>query len=996
MKNRLPRAVTSALGLMLVVTALSGSPRAASAQRSISTADMEALHPRSIGPAVTGGRIHDVEARPSDPSTILVGAASGGLWKTTNRGHTWTNVFADMPVSTFGDIAISRSNPDVVYAGTGEQQNRQSSSYGNGVYRSDDGGDSWRHLGLEETRHTGRIVVDPSNPDIVYVGALGNLWAASEDRGVYKSTDGGRSWEKVLYVDEFTGVIDMAIDPMNPSTVYAATYQRLRRTWGFNGGGPGSGIWKSTDGGRTWNELQGGIPSGDKGRIGIALAESNPRVLMALIQTADDETTGVYRTEDAGLTWERVNDQDIRPMYYSHIFIDPTDDARVYTLATRSYVSDDGGRTFSQIAPSPTYDVGVHADHHGLWIDPNDPEHLYLVGDAGLHESYDGGMNFRRMNNFPVAQFYAIDVDMRDPYWVYGGLQDNHSFFGPSETRRWAGIINDDWMQSGFSDGTYWQVDPTDARYAYGSSSGGSYFRYDTRTGDMQSISPPEPPGEAYRFDWTSPMMLSQHDPNVLYVAGNRLFTSHDRGSTWSRSEDLSRRIDRDTLSLMGVRGDDIAISRNDGTGSYGEAATLDESPLDASILWVGFDDGNLQVSRDGGETWTEVSGNVPGIADGTYVSRITASLTAPGTAYAAFDGHRDGDFHPYLYRTRDYGMSWEPLHATLPEVGVVNDVIEHPDNPSTLFVGTEHHAYASTDGGARWARIPNLPTTHYDDILIHPREKDLVLGTHGQGIWILDDTRPIAEWAAATAPVTVFPVQTGTIHIYKKDTSYRAHEPFAGENPPDGVLITYRLASGSGDATMRITNEQGRVVREMVVPGSAGMHRVSWDLRHGMPGEEERWERWDSPDLARPIDEWGPWASPGMFTVTIESGSREGAADFEVRGDPEMPISVAMYQSRERFMLDARGLLEQIRSFMSENGMGGGGGGFFGGGSDEPPTTPAEKLRAASRLVGGVYRDLNGSAVRQSTLYPPTQGQREQVALARRLLDEARQELGR
>ena len=970
-------------------------PAAADAQRSITTADMSALHPRAIGPAVTGGRIHDVEALPGDPSTLFVGSASGGLWKSTNRGQTWRNVFADQPVSTFGDIAISRSNPRIMYAGTGEQQNRQSSSYGNGVYRSDDGGDTWRHLGLDETRHTGKVVVDPGNPDVVFVGALGNLWAGSEDRGVYRSRDGGRNWEKVLYVNEFTGVIDMAIDPTNPSTVYAATYQRLRRTWGFNGGGPGSGIWKSTDGGSTWSRLEGGLPSGDKGRIGIAISESNPRVLMALVESADSDAQGVYRTENGGQSWQRVNGQNIRPMYYSHIFIDPNDDRRVYTLATRSFVSDDGGRTFEPIAFAPTYDVGVHADHHSLWIDPNDPNHLYLAGDAGLHESYDRGVNFRRINNFPNAQFYAIGVDMRDPYWVYGGLQDNHSFFGPSENRRWAGILNDDWMQNGFGDGMYWQADWSNGRYSYGSSNGGSYFRYDTQTGDILDISPEAPLGESYRFDWTSPMMLSQHDPNVLYVAGNRFFTSRDRGATWTSTQDLSRQIDRDDLELMGVRGRDIAISRNDGTSSFGEAVTLDESPIDPAILWVGFDDGNLQVSRDGGHSWTEVSRNVRGIADGTYVSRITASGAAPGTAYATFDGHRDGDFRPWVFRTRDFGTTWEPLHATLPTMGVVNVIVEHPDNANTLFIGTEHHVFASTDAGANWAKVPNLPTTHYDDMVIHPRERDLVLGTHGQGIWILDDTRAIAEWAGATAPVTVFSAATGTIMVYKKDTSYRGQEPFAGTNPVDGVDITYRIASGSGDATLRVTNGAGRVVREMTVPGRAGTHRVNWDLRHSLPGETERWSRWENPDLARPIDDRGPWVSPGSYTVTVEARGQRGATRVEVRGDPDMPISQAMYESREQFMLDALALTNEIQEAMRASGMGGGGRGGFGRGGGMP-TTPQDKLRAAARLAQGAYQALNGGQVRPGSLYPPTPSQREQVLQARRLLAEARQELGR
>ena len=973
-------------------------PGDTTAQTPITTADMESFYPRVIGPAVTGGRIHDVEALPNDPSTIFVGTASGGLWKSTNRGQSWRNVFADMPVSTFGDIAISRSNPNVMYAGTGEQNNRQSTSYGNGVYRSDDGGETWRHLGLEETRHTGKIQIHPTDPDIAYVGALGNLWAASDDRGVYKTTDGGRSWEKILFVDEYTGIVDMVIDPSNPTTVYAATYQRLRRAWGFNGGGPGSGIYKTTDGGRNWNRLEGGIPDGDLGRIGLAISESNPQVLMALIEHADQDQQGTYRTENGGLIWERVSSQNIRPMYYSHIFIDPTNEDRVYTLATRSAVSNDGGRTFTPIAIAPTYDVGIHADHHALWIDPNDPEHLYLAGDAGLNESYDGGINFRRLNNFPIAQFYAIGVDMRDPYWVYGGLQDNHSFMGPSETRRWTGIVNDDWMQNGFGDGMYWQADPRDSRYSYGSSNGGSYFRYDTRTGDMQDISPRAPLGERYRFDWTSPMMLSQHDPNVLYVAGNRFFTSNNRGSSWERTEDLSRQIDRDRLELMGVRGSDIAISRNDGTGSFGEAVTLDESPIDPAILWVGFDDGNLQVSRDRGASWTEVSRNVPGIADGTYVSRITASATARGTAYATFDGHRDGDFRPFVFRTTDFGMSWEPLHATLPELGVVNVIVEHPDNPHTLFLGTEHHAFASTDAGAHWARIPNLPTTHYDDMLIHPREKDLVLGTHGQAIWILDDTRAIAEWGEASGAVTVFSAGLGTIRVYRKDTSYRGQDAFAGTNPVDGIEVTYKLGSGAEDATMRVTNSAGMLVREMAVPSAQGTHRVNWDLRHSIPGQDERWQRFENPDLARPIGARGPWTSPGTYTVTVEAGEASASTEVEVRGDPEMPITLAMYQSRERFMLEALALTGEIQSFMREHGMSGGGRGRggFGRSGGGVPTTPQAKLQTAARMVQQAYGALNGGGVRPGTLYPPTQSQREQVLSARALFEEVQREMNR
>lgn len=989
-QRTLTRAIC-ALGLALLL-ALTVSP--ASSQTAITTEAMSSMYPRSIGPAVTGGRIHDVEALPNDPSTVFVGTASGGLWKSTNRGQTWVNVFFDKPVSTFGDIAISRSNPNIMYAGTGEQQNRQSSSYGNGIYRSDDGGDTWTHLGLEETRHTGRIVIHPTDPDVVYFGAVGNLWAGSEERGVFKSTDGGQNWTKVLFVDEYSGVIDMAIDPENPSTVYAATYQRLRQAWGFNGGGPGSGIWKSTDSGETWNRLGAGLPGGDLGRIGIAVAQSNPQVVMALVEAEDDQS-GVYRSEDGGLSWERVSEQNIRPMYYSHIFIDPNNEERVYTLATRSYVSDDGGRTFSQIALAPTYDVGIHADHHSLWINPSDPDHLLLAGDAGLHESYDRGINFRKLNNFPISQFYAIGVDMRDPYWVYGGLQDNHSFFGPSETRRWAGILNDDWMQNGFGDGMYWQADPDDARYSYGSSNGGNYFRYDTQTGDMLDISPAEPVGQQYRFDWTSPMMLSQHDSDRLYVAGNHLFISRDRGGSWTMTEDMSRQVDRDTLQIMGVAGADISISRNDGTSSFGEAVTLDESPLDPDVLWIGFDDGNLQVSRNGGTTWAEVSGNVPGIASATYVSRIVASVTAAGTAYATFDAHRDGDFRPYVYRTRDFGSSWQPLHTTLPDMGSVNVLVEHPDNPNTLFLGTEHHIFASTDAGSNWARVPNLPTTNYDDMVIHPREKDLVIGSHGQGVWVLDDTRAIAEWAEATAPVTVFSAPVGTIKLWKKDTSYRGQDKYSGTNPVDGVEITYRLMNGSGSAIMRVENADGVVVRELTIPGMTGTHRVNWDLRHGGPGVSDEWTRHDSPVLARSIETWGPWVSPGAYTVTVEAGGQRGETIVDVRGDPESPITQDMYESREEFMLDAIALTTRITDAMRDNGMNAGGGGSGFRGRTGPPRSPADMLQVARRMVQQVYRALNGGSVRPGSLYPPTQTQREQLERARALLADAIAEIG-
>ena len=960
-----PAALCVALAASLLApgTRPSSQPSLA-AQQAITSADLAAFSARHVGPAVTGGRIHDVEALPADPSTIYVATASGGLWKSVNRGITWTNLWEHMPVSTFGDLAIAPSDPNILYAGTGEQQNRQSTSWGNGVYRSDDAGATWRHLGLEETRHTGRVQVHPSNPDIVYVAALGNLWRSTPDRGVYRSRDGGRSWDRVLHIDEHTGAIDLAIDPSNPDVLYAAMYQRQRRTWGFNGGGPGSGIHKTTDAGDTWRELANGIPAGDKGRIGIAVSHSNPNVLNALIQHAGE--SGGYRSTDGGESWDKVSDQNIRPMYYSHVFIDPTTEDRVYTLATSAHRSEDGGRTFTEIAERPTYDVGVHADHHSMWIDPGDPNHFYLAGDAGLHETYDRGVTFRRINNLPIGQFYGITVDNRDPYWIYGGMQDNHSWMGPSATRSWDGIVDDEWRQSGFGDGMYQQADP-DGRTIYINSQNGGWTRFDNVTGDMMSLRLSAPEGEEpYRWDWASPSLISRHDPNVVYLGGNRLFISRDRGDSFTRTEDLTRRRDRDMLEIMGVRGADITLSRNDGTSSYGEIVTISESPLDPAVLWVGTDDGNVQVSRDGGRGWDEVSGGAPDLPDGTYVSRVAASGEAPGTAYVTFDAHRDGDFAPYVYRAEDFGARWTALHGGLPG-GSVNVIVEHPDNPAVLFIGTEHHVFASTDRGTSWARFPALPTTAYDDIVIHPREKDLVLGTHGRSIIIIDDVGPLARFGeAATEDAALVGTGDGTIMNYWKDTSYRAQATFMGDNPADGALVTYRLGPGSGPARLTVRNSAGDVVRALTVPSRAGLHRVNWDLRHGFGGPEATpWTPHDPAAVARTLDTRGPFVSPGIYTVELEARGLVRAGRIDVRGDPDLPLTAEDYREREAFLL---GILELSRQL--PGGPGGPG--------------PAGRYR---RDLMQLYNAINGGGVRQGTLHPPTTTQREQFDRIREAL---------
>jgi photosystem II stability/assembly factor-like uncharacterized protein len=978
----------TSIPLLLIAAAV--VPCAAWAQQAapLTPALLRELRFRQIGPAVTGGRIHDVEAVPADPSTIYLATASGGLWKTTNNGTTWQPIFDDQPVSTFGDIAVAPSNPEVIWAGTGEQNNRQSTSWGDGVYRSTDAGKTWTHLGLVETRHIGRVVVHPTDPDIAYVAALGNLWKPNPERGVFKTTDGGQTWSKVLYVDTLTGAVDLAMDPANPSTLFAATYQRLRQAWGFNGGGPGSGVYRSTDGGSTWRRLAGGLPSGDVGRIGLAIAASNPRVVMATIEHRG--AGGTYRSTDGGETWRRVNSLNPRPMYYSEIRIDPRDENRVYVLGTQSYTSEDGGVTFRQLPTAPTYDVGVHADHHALWIDPNNTKHFFLGGDGGLYETWDRGATYDKINNFAIGQFYDIGLDMREPYFVYGGLQDNHSWLGPSATRHWEGILNDDWREIGFGDGMYQQPDPASHRFVYSNSNDGGFTRVDAETGDILDIVPAPPAGEPdYRWDWETPTLVSRHDPRTVYLGGNRLFISHDRGVSWDRTIDLSRQINRDTLALMGVRGSAPMLSKNDGEGSFGEITTIAESPLDPQILWVGTDDGNLQVSRDGGRTWTEVSRNVAGVRSGTYVSRVLASRAGPGVAYATFDAHRDGDFAPYVFRTSDFGRTWVSRAAGLPS-GSAKAIAEHHDNASLLFLGTEHGLFASNDAGATWTRfMPNLPTTIYDDIEVHPRDGDLVLGTHGRSIWILDDLSPLVEWSAASAAAPhLFSIRPATIFQYWKDTSYRGQGAYAGENPPFGAILSYCLPNEAQSATLTVANAAGDVVRRHEAPTAGGViHRIAWDLRHEPPasaggggGQEGGAEA--LPALAQPVGPRGPFVSPGIYTVTLTADGATSVQQVVVKPDPLMPVTEAQYREREAFLLALLALQQRAGDLARRAGVRAAG---FG---PRPAAAPGDSLAALRTRIGDLLRglnrlaaDLNGSGAQPGSLYPPTETQKRRKA---------------
>ena len=979
------------------------------------SAPFDKLHFREIGPAATGGRIHDLQIDPTNPAVLYVGAASGGIWKSTSNGLMWKDIFAGQPDNTFGALAIFAGDTKVIWAGTGEQNNRQSSSWGGGVYRSTNGGDTWTFLGLHDTRSIGRVVLHPSDPNIAYVAAVGNLWKANPERGVFKTTDAGRSWTRVLFVDTLTGATDLVMDPRNADVLYAATYQRLRKAFGFNGGGPGSAIYKSTDAGATWSKLANGIPTGDKGRIGLAIAPSRPDVLVATIEHPG--AGGTYRTEDAGATWKRMSGANPRPMYYSKPTIDPSNDKRIWLPGVYIVKSEDGGATFTEEPTSPTYDVGLKTDHHVLRVDPTNSSHIYVVGDGGLHESFDMGKTYIRVNNIPIGQIYRIAVDNRDPYWIHAGFQDNHSFMGPSATRHWLGILNQDWLETGFSDGTGKAVDKNDWRKVYSSSSGGNLSLVDPVTGDVMGITPRPPAGEPpYRFDWDAPVMASRHTAGTVYLGGNRLFTSRDYGSTWTRSTDLTRAINRDTLTMMGVVNRDIRISRNDGD-AISEISNFAESPLDAKVLWVGTDDGNVQVTTDGGATWTELSGNIRGVPGGTFVGDIVASGAARGTAYVAFDAHRDGDFAPYLYRTTDFGKTWAPVITGLPgDDASIRGLTEYPGRANVLFAGTERSLFVTHDSGAHWTRLAaNLPTTRYDDIIVHPRTRDLVLGTHGRSIWVLDDASPIAEWTSAIAAkrAHLFAVPRATLMLYWQDVSNMGQYFYTAENPAEGAAFTYHLAQPAQKVRLLVATPTGKLVREIAAPGTAGVvHRVNWDLRFPMVGlggrggggggggEEggggggpgaQRSGVIQLPVPSHEIGPRGPHIAPGTFKVTLEvDGVVAESRTFEVRADPAAPQTLAEHKVREAFVVDVMHLqarvdtlataltarraaaagddatrlqaLEQlIVGARAPGGAPGGPGGGRGG------------MPGLRQRLGSLYGAFSGSGARTGTLSPPT-----------------------
>jgi photosystem II stability/assembly factor-like uncharacterized protein len=876
---------------LLTVAVLSTGTAVAQIPESI----FDGITRRDIGPAIMSGRVVDLAVYEDDPSIFYAASASGGLLKTVNGGATWENVFDTQTTVSIGDVAINPTDPNVVWVGTGEANNRQSSSWGDGIYKSTDGGKTWRHMGLRDSQHIGRIVVDPQDTDIVYVAALGRLWGASKERGVFKTADGGLTWQHVLAIDEDTGAVDLIMDPANPKVLLAASYQRRRTGWGFNGGGEGSGIHKTVDGGRTWRKLSGGLPTGEVGRIGLDMYRRNSSIIYA---TVEHREGGVFRSEDRGETWTRVNSLNPRPMYFSQIRIDPNDPQRIYVNGVNLHISDDGGKTFRDDGASV-----VHLDHHAFWIDPRNSRHIIDGNDGGVWVSRDRALTWEHLNNYPIGQFYNVTVDMQQPYHIYGGMQDNASWGGPSSVRDRQGIANEHWYQMLACDGMFTVVDPHDGDTIYTNCQNGRIVRYDRKTGERKMIMPqPESDEPALRWNWTAPIIVSPHDGKTLYTGANRVFKSTDRGQRWSVvSPDLTNQLDRDELVIMGVSGRNITVARNDGMSSFGNITALAESPRRAGLMYAGTDDGNVHVSPDGGATWKNVTSRVPGVPKLIYVSRLTPSAFADGTVYASFDGHRSDDFKPYVYVSTDFGETWRSITGTLP-AGSVYVIKEDPKNQNLLYAGTEFGLFVSADRGANWTRWKGMPTVAVYDLVVHPRDNDLVLGTHGRSFMVFDDISPLQQLTTAVlaSPSHLFDVAPAVQYIPNENGWFLGGRSFRAPNRELGAFVNYYLrAPAKEDVTIAISDGSGRTVRQLHGPKTAGLHRVAWDLRDEPSGPP-------ATGLAGAIvlTNLGPFALPGEYRVQMTVDGRVHTTTVKVNPDPLVEITDADRQTLHRTLL--------------------------------------------------------------------------------------------
>ena len=952
---------------------------------------------RNIGPANMQGRISDIKAMDNDFTQVLLAGASGGVWKSNNAGTTWEPIFEKYGSASIGDVAFFQKDPNIIWVGTGEECSRNSVAWGDGIYKSTDGGKTFARMGLETTQTIGHVITHPTDPNVVFVAAVGHLWGTTGDRGLFRTADGGKTWQKLaggLPDDGKTGAIDLAMDPTNPNVLYVSFWQRMRQPWRFDSGGPNGGIFKTADGGKTWKKLTKGLPGGDIGRIGIAISRSNPKVLQIILEhgfqpaanrSADAQVqpnpdyadmtklgTGIYRSEDAGESWVFMNRMNNRPFYYSHIYLNPLDDKYVYVAATGLSYSDDKGKTFRSIG-------GLHPDFHTMWFDPTNKNRFYVGQDGGAALTHDHGRTWIFYDNLCLSQFYAVSADMRDPYYVYGGLQDNGTWGGPSMHREGA-ILTDFWFNIGGGDGFHTQNDPTDWRIVYGESQGGALQRNNVETRESRSIAPRGPNqilnyndyfpaaaaaqpeggrggargqgggpggsgrgGSPLRFNWSTPILVSPHNPQTLYVGGNHLFRSVDRGDHWQIiSPDLTTNDQQKYGQPSG------GITReNTGAETHCTIITISESPLVPGLIWVGTDDGNVQLTRNGGGAWANVRDSVPGVPRDRWVSRVEASRFDPGTCYLTFDGHRSDDFKPYVFKTADYGKTWASIAGNLPDGHPVYVIREDLRNRNLLFLGTEFAVFFSRNGGSTWTDMTlNMPTVAFHDLLIHPRDNDLIAATHGRGIWIMDDISALQQTTETVADSDGFLFENrrpGTRWLSIRRGGYgRGDLYFRGENPPPGALVHFYLkGTAAGPVTVEISDSTGlRKTTYLLDNPEPGIQRIAWDFRFDPPAQQVQ-------------------SMAANLKKQLEAAGQRQDLTAEQRDLIQRSLRrLDQFGANYRVVMEIQGGLGQIMGPGGGRGGGGFGGGFGGrgggGGNVAEPGTYGVRLTVGGKTSVG------------------------------------------
>jgi len=903
---------------------------------------------RSIGPGVESGRVMSIAVNPRKKHEFYVGVASGGVWKTVNDGTTWSPLFDREGSYSIGWVELDPNDASVVWVGAGESNSQRSVSYGDGVYRSEDGGKSWKNLGLKKSEHIGRVTIDPRDSKVVYVAAEGPLWGPGGDRGLYKTTDGGKTWKAVLTVSENTGVNDVVMDPSNPDILYASAYQRRRHVFTLIDGGPESAIYKSTDVGATWNKVSSGLPSVDMGRIGLAVSPADPNVIYAAVEAADGKG-GIFRSSDKGANWERRNEFDVGAMYYARIVPDPKNVDRIFVMNVELRESTDGGKTLHKVN-----EVNHHGDNHAMWIDPDDTKHWLLGSDGGMYETWDDAKSWQFKANLPTMQFYDLAIDNDSPFYnVCGGTQDYFSWCGPTRTRNVSGIVNSDWFVTTGGDGFRSAVDPTDPNTIYSESQYGVLIRYDKPTGQEILLQPKEGNGEPpLRWNWDSPIIISPHSHTRLYFAANKLFRSDDRGDTWKAiSGDLTRQIDRNKLPVMGKVWGPDAVAKSASTSFYGNIVSLAESPKKEGLIYVGTDDGLIQVTSDGGGSWTKYE-KFPGVPETTYVSRLAASAHDANTVYAAFDNHKNEDFKPYLLKSVDAGKTWTSIANDLPDNGPVLAIAEDPVNANLLFAGTEFGAFFSINGGAHWVQIKGgLPTIAVRDMVVHPREGDLVVATFGRGFYVLDDITPLRQLKPESVDqsAALYPVKNALMYIERRPLGgphkgFQGDFYFAADNSPYGAVFTAYLKDkiktkkekrqdSEKEAAKKnevlpypsnddlraeaqepkpevyflVYDDSGAPIRRVEGSTEAGFQRVAWDLRYAAPKVAEHHE--DSEENFRDATEQGPLVVPGTYSVRMFQkvggmvSELAGPQTIRVTTEQSASMSAADQAAQEEFL---------------------------------------------------------------------------------------------